>query len=290
VRNSTSVRLRLFVLIAYALSIGLSAIVWLTGADKSPFAFICGTAAMFVPAVATFIVVTATAAEPPMLRWDHFPRRYLPAALLLIPLVMHAVMLPVAAALWGGLPWAPWLTPDANGIYHTPAERSWGALTTLGLAGRLGMNLIVGLLATSTLAFFEEIGWRAWMLPRLLERMGSRRAVVTSALIWAFWHTPFALSGIHHLPGIPTALTVATLPLVTFGAGLIIGWLWLRTGSIWIVSLAHGAHNNWGQYAFKFMNDGGPGGEPRDMLVLAAGGLALIAVGGVLLSVRRGKP
>lgn len=74
-------------------------------------------------------------------------------------------------------------------------------------------------------------------------------------------------------------LLVFTPPLITIGAGLVIGWLWLRTESIWMVALAHGAHNNWGQYAFKFMDDGGPGGEPRDLLVLAAGGLALLAVG-----------
>jgi membrane protease YdiL (CAAX protease family) len=32
-------------------------------------------------------------------------------------------------------------------------------------------------------------------------------------------------------------------------AGLIIGWLWLRTESIWLAAIAHGAMNNWGQYA-----------------------------------------
>jgi membrane protease YdiL (CAAX protease family) len=138
----------------------------------------------------------------------------------------------------------------------------------------------------SVLAFFEEVGWRAWMLPRLLEQMSTRRAVVASSLIWTFWHTPYALSGIHHLPGIPIALVAVTLPLVNIGAGLIIGWLWLQTESIWIATLAHGALNNWGQYAFKLMGDGGPGSEPRDMLVLAAGGVALIGVGTLLLRLR----
>jgi hypothetical protein len=64
------------------------------------------------------------------------------------------------------------------------------------------------------------------------------------------------------------------MPIVIIGAGLIIGWLWVRTESIWMVALAHGALNNWGQYAFKFMR--GPG-QLGDGLVLGAGGLALLA-------------
>ena len=65
-----------------------------------------------------------------------------------------------------------------------------------------------------------------------------------------------------------------------FGSGLIIGWLWLRTESIWIVAIAHGALNNWGQYAFKFVS---AEGQPSDVLVLAFGGFALISVGAILL-------
>lgn len=36
---------------------------------------------------------------------------------------------------------------------------------------------------------------------------------------------------------------------------LIITWLWLKTKSVWIVSLAHGPLNNLGQYAFKHVQD-----------------------------------
>ena len=273
-----------FVAIAYALSIALSLVVGLTGADESRFALGLGVASMFVPTVAMLVVVTAMKANAPVLGWNRFPLIYLPIALLLMPAVMHAVMLPGATALWGGLPWANWLTPEADGLYHTSAARNWGVLTPAGLAARMAANIVVGLAANSTLAFFEEVGWRAWMLACLLDHMNIRRAVTVSALIWAFWHTPFALGGIHHLPGIPTVLVVLTLPILTIGAGLVIGWLWIRTESIWTVALAHGALNNWGQYAFKFMQDEGPGGQPRDMLILAAGGLAVLAVGSLLVA------
>ena len=273
-----------FIAIAYTLSIALSLVVGSTGGGQSRFAFGMGVASMFVPAVATLVVVLAMKAKAPLLGGNRLPLRYLPIALLLMPIVMHAAMLPVAAYLWGGLPWANWLTPEADGLYHTPATRNWGVLTSTGLVARITTNTVVGLAANSSLAVFEEIGWRAWMLPRLMECLNVQRAVTASAIIWAFWHTPFALGGIHHLPGIPILLVAVTLPILTIGAGLVIGWLWVRTQSIWIVALAHGALNNWGQYAFKFMEDGGPGGQPRDMMILGAGGLALLMVGSLLVA------
>jgi CAAX protease family protein len=268
-----------FVGIAYALSIVLSLIIGLTGGYQSRLMGL-GYLAMLIPTISVLITNCATHEKVRSMGWDRFPVRYLPVALLLMPVVLHAVMLP-AAAFAGGLRWQAWLTPQSDGLFHTPASRGWGVLTATGLVGRIMMNAVIGLVAVSILAFFEEVGWRAWLLPRLVPRMGARCAVVVCALIWAFWHTPYALSGIHHLDGVPALLTALILPIGVAGAGLVIGWLWMRTESIWMVALAHGALNNWGQYAFKFME--GPGGIDG-ALVLGAGGMALLAVGGLLLA------
>jgi membrane protease YdiL (CAAX protease family) len=273
-----------FVAITYALSIGLSLVIGLTGGHESRLVGL-GYATMFVPALAVFVVQSGMD-EVPGIDWRRFPLKYLPVALLLIPVVNHAVMLPVTAALAGGLPWQNWLTPQADGLYHTPASRGWGVLTIQGLAGRIAINAGIGLIIVSILAFFEEVGWRAWLLPRLVERIGARRAVVVTALLWALWHTPFALSGIQHIDGIPASRLAVMMPIDNIGIGLVIGWLWLRTESIWMVSLAHGALNNWGQYAFKYMQDLGPGVD--ESLILDAGGLAMFLLGGLLLA--RGMP
>jgi membrane protease YdiL (CAAX protease family) len=192
----------------------------------------------------------------------------------------------MAAFEGGQLPWAAWLTPGAEGLYHSPAERGWGVLTTGALVRRIALNAVVGVIAVAVLAFFEEIGWRAWLLPRLAERFGARRAVVATAVIAALWHTPYALSGIHHFEGIDAVTVALFAPIGHIAAALVIGWLWLRTESIWIVCLAHGALNNWGQYAFKYM-DGPTSG--KDGVVLLVGLLVLLLVGSVLLAVAPGK-
>jgi membrane protease YdiL (CAAX protease family) len=71
------------------------------------------------------------------------------------------------------------------------------------------------------------------------------------------------------------------IPPGTMATGLILGWLWLRTESIWLVAIAHGALNNWGQYAFKYMKDSSTPGT--DVAVLTAGSAALLVVGALLL-------
>ena len=93
------------------------------------------------------------------------------------------------------------------------------------------------------------------MLPRLIKLFNVKTGVFIGALIWALWHVPFMLSGILYLKAVPAYLILLINPFGIFGAGLVIGWLWTKTKSIWIVSIAHGALNNWGQYAFKYMQD-----------------------------------
>jgi membrane protease YdiL (CAAX protease family) len=269
-----------FVATTYSLSIVLSLIVGLTGGHESALAGLAYVSSTFLPAVAV-LIVAATLNEGPRVRWDAFPLRYLPVALFLIPGVLHAVTLPLLAALEGQLSWQDWLTSQADGLYHTPLSRGWGVLTIEGLVARIVLNAMAGLAIVSVLTFFEEIGWRAWLLPRLRDRLGARSAVVVTAVIWALWHVPFQLSGVQHIDGTSPARLASTLPVGIMIAGLILGWLWVRTESIWLVSIAHGALNNWGQYAFKYMKDSGSVG--KDALALSGGFLVLFAVAAVLL-------
>jgi membrane protease YdiL (CAAX protease family) len=111
--------------------------------------------------------------------------------------------------------------------------------------------------------------------------MGARSAVVLTAIIWALWHVPFELSGIQHIDGISPLRLAIGFPVGILAAGLVLGWLWLRTESVWLCAIAHGSLNSLGQYAFKFMPDA-PATD-ADLLTLLAGFLALLSVGGVLL-------
>ena len=208
---------------------------------------------MFVPALGV-VAARITSGASLDIEWKRLPWRWLPAALLLLPLAIHAVALPGVFLLEGKLPWIAGIAPG------------WG---------RIAVNALAGLIIVSFLAFFEEIGWRAFMLPRLADRLGARRAAVVSAAIWALWHVPYALSGVLHVENVTPVALALVHPLGTFGAGLFLAFLWFKTGSLVLVSLAHGAFNNWGQYAFKFMKTSGE----RDVMLLVLVAAAVLAVG-----------
>jgi membrane protease YdiL (CAAX protease family) len=274
--------------IAYALSIALSLIIGLTGGHNSRIIDL-EYLSMFLPAIAV-VVLYLGSKEAPRIVWHRFPLSYLPVALLLMPAVLHLAMLPAMAFLERGLHWQDWLSPESDGMYHTPRSRGWGNLTTGGLIAHVAINALIGLAIVSFMAFFEEIGWRAWLLPRLKDKLGARWAIVTVAIIWALWHVPFELSGILHIDGVSPVKLALVVPPGTMAAGLILGWLWIRTESVWLVAIGHGALNNWGQYAFKYMRD--TQNTNADLVALSSGYFALLVVGILLLwgddALRRG--
>ena len=265
--------LLVFLGVAFGGSILLSLVIGVSGGSKSSLMTLAPLS-MLVPAIGV-LAASRTSSTRLRIAWNPLPWRWLPVALLTLPLAIHAVALPGVALLEGRLPWVPWLTPGSDGLYHVSENWGWGTLTPSALAGRIAWNALLGLIVVSALAFFEELGWRAFMLPRLVSRIGARRAAAASALICALWHIPFALSGLQHVEHLsPLALALVS-PVGQFGAALFLAFLWLKTGSIALVSLSHGALNNWGQYAFKFINTAGP----HDLELFALVNLALLAVG-----------
>ncbi|HEY0724301.1 MAG TPA: CPBP family intramembrane glutamic endopeptidase [Pyrinomonadaceae bacterium] len=88
----------------------------------------------------------------------------------------------------------------------------------------------------------EEIGWRGYLLPQLLE-LGALRAALICGLLHGLWHLPVMIwTPFYHGAGnqwIVIPLFLATLTL----AGICYGYLRLTTASIWPPALAHSAFN-----------------------------------------------
>jgi len=247
--------LLLFIAITFGLSILLSLFIGFTGGHESKF--IClQFASMPIPAIAVLVMSNVFKAPVTDIKSGKLPVGWLLPALFLMPVIIHAVCLPLIAVLnRGRLPWQSWLIIKKENLYISPDNFGWGALSLNRLVFKIFINAITGFVIVSALAFLEEIGWRAWMLPRLIKKFNVKKGVLAGALIWALWHVPFMLSGILYVKSVPGYLVLLINPFGIFGAGLIIGWFWIKTKSIWIVSIAHGALNNWGQYAFKYMQD-----------------------------------
>src|SRR5215203_4489282 len=128
-------------------------------------------------------------------------------------------------------------------VWATPL--AFFAVPEQGIGGRLIGFVIQVLLFTFTFVLGEEVGWRGYLLPKLLS-LGRRGALVLSGVVWATWHMPLILL----TPIFPVGNKLISLPLfyaTVVAASFVYGYLRLYTGSVWPASLAHAVHNAaWG--------------------------------------------
>jgi membrane protease YdiL (CAAX protease family) len=187
---------------------------------------------------------------------------------------------------FGGLRTLPWYAlglgvPLAVGIL------AYGGAWLTGLVGFQGGAgaLLVGLVSAATWITIygfiftagEEIGWRGYMLTRLIDA-GVPRPVLVSGLIWALWHLPLILAGIYAAGPYP-ALSAVLIVVSFTSAAYIFARMRLETGSIWPVIFAHSAWNSIIQGPF----DGATKGANAALWTGESGILTLIVL--VVLSV-----
>ncbi len=151
---------------------------------------------------------------------------------------------------FGGLRTLPWYAlglgvPLAVGIL------AYGGAWLTGLVGLQGSAgaFLVGLVSAATWITIygfiftagEEIGWRGYMLTRLIDA-GVPRPVLVSGVIWAGWHLPLIFAGIYAAgpnPALSAILFVVSVTSISF----VFARMRLETGSIWPVIFFHSAWN-----------------------------------------------
>lgn len=126
-----------------------------------------------------------------------------------------------------------WVTPFAD---YKPLSTGGKPLT------QIAVNIGFGLVVSSIFAACEEIGWRGYMLPRLLG-LGAVPAMLIVGFCHGLWHLPL-LIGTPYYHNTGNLWIVVPLFLITLTlAGLFYGYLRLWTGSVWPVAIAHGVYN-----------------------------------------------
>ena len=99
---------------------------------------------------------------------------------------------------------------------------------------------MAGLGSAILLAMLEEIGWRGYLVPRLL-RLGQTRALVISGLVWATWHMPFVIWFGYHSAG----SRFLVLPLfygTIVTAAILFGYLRIYSASVWPAASPRSRH------------------------------------------------
>ena len=92
-------------------------------------------------------------------------------------------------------------------------------------------------------AGFEEIIWRGYLQPRFIRRYGVTRGILLIGLSWSAFHFlgDFQRVGEDY----EVLLILASRLGLCISMSYVLGWLTLRSGSIWPAVLAHGLHNAW---------------------------------------------
>ena len=95
----------------------------------------------------------------------------------------------------------------------------------------------------------EEIGWRGFMLPRIQQLTGKRRAALVTGFAHGCFHLPLILiATTYDSEGSRWIAAPAAVLLIT-AAGVFYAWLKDRSGSVWPVAIGHTFANttfDWG--------------------------------------------
>ncbi|WP_339313051.1 type II CAAX endopeptidase family protein [Paenibacillus sp. FSL M7-0896] len=122
------------------------------------------------------------------------------------------------------------------------------------LVGAILIQMSIGTATGIISSAGEELGWRGYMLTRLIQARVPR-PIITGGLIWGVWHIPAILIGSYY-SGPSLALSIVLFMITISSFNIIISLLRLSTGSIWPAVLLHASWNAIIQDAFDRFTNG----------------------------------
>lgn len=154
------------------------------------------------------------------------------AALLGVAVPLVVGTLAYGAAFGSGL--VPFAPP------HVPLLPA-SAGPVVNVAVIIALAATLGTLVLLPTAAGEELGWRGYVLPRLIEA-AVPQPVLLSGLLWWAWHLiPVFTAGYAAGPSPPVSALMLLIAIPAFGC--LLAWLRIDSGSIWPCVVAHAAWN-----------------------------------------------
>jgi len=201
---------------------------------------------MWCPAFAAFATCALLKIDLSTLGWNWHPARF-EAWAYAIP-ILYA--LPVYVATWlevsGSFDFSKFAVQMGTTFGFPNSPRA----ATLFLA--IPMYAVLGVISSTARALGEEIGWRGFLLPRLVQQFGFTLGCLVSGCIWAAWHYP-ALLFADYNAGTKPAYALTCFTLMVIADAYILGWLRLKSGSLWPAAILHASHNLFIQAIFDRM-------------------------------------
>lgn len=194
---------------------------------------------MWVPAVATVLTIKLITHEGFAITnirigaW----RPYLTSAF-----VVPACFMATYALTWLlGLGQPDWQLADFRALMASAGvETSTMPSSALIVPAVFLAGLCLGPTINGIFGFGEELGWRGYLLPKLMP-LGRLTAYTVVGVTWGLWHAPLIVVGFNY-PGYPL-LGVVGMVVMTTALGIYINELTLRNRSSILAGWIHGAFN-----------------------------------------------
>jgi membrane protease YdiL (CAAX protease family) len=136
-------------------------------------------------------------------------------------------------------------------------------------------------------AFGEELGWRGFLLPKALAA-GIARPFLLTGVVWAAWHLPLVLLGGFYATRHAVAMTLAYAAMIV-AMSFVLSELRVRSGSVWVATVMHAAHNFFFQVAIPaaLFANARPRGEWWEVIGGDSGAAVALLYVGVFVGWRR---
>lgn len=158
------------------------------------------------------------------------------------PYFLVVLLAPFLFGVIYGLTWLLGLgEPDPSLAALTKATGSSVPLTSDAVFKvMLPMSAVVGPMVNFLFGLGEEIGWRGFLLPRLIG-LGRLKAYTILGVLWGLWHAPLIWTGFNY-PGHPLG-GIAMMCLLSGAFGFFLGEMTLFYRSSLLAGFIHGAVN-----------------------------------------------
>lgn len=262
---NTSKGITAFLLITFGITYLAEGILILSGFRVTAVPPIIGQyvilGAMWIPAIAALITIRFITHE----KMSSIDLRFGPSWK---PYLATAVLIPLAFLLTYLLTWILGIgRPDWQLVSFFTTFASAGAdmsnapSSALLLSALFGISLVVAPFFNSIFGLGEELGWRGFLLPRLMLRLngqpgGKWKVYLLLGVIWGLWHAPLVAVGFKYPSPV---LGILFMMLFTTALGTYINELTLRYRSAILAGWTHGVFNSqaygiWGALLFANTN------------------------------------
>ncbi len=226
---------------------------------------------MWCPAFAAFATCALLKIDAATLGWNWRPVRYEAWAYVVPVLYALPVYVVTWAAISGSFDFSKFADPLGASFGFPNSPRAAAILLAIPLYA------VLGVISSAARALGEEIGWRGFLLPRLVQQFGFTLGCLISGCIWAVWHYPLLLFADYNAGTRPAyALTCFTLMVIS--GAFIFGWFRLKSRSLWPAAILHASHNLFIQAIFDRMT--APAG--RALYVTTEFGAGLVLTSGAV--------